>query len=685
MCNIYLGTSARTCCEAELKASTSANNEEQAASTKLPSTDADESWAKMPDRSPNWSAPSLARIRPALLALTALAAGCTIYLIQKHTWSSPAPPKSALHRSNARRRRPGPRQQQLLPRQDGYRPGERPRSAHNVAWGETPISLEFLDNEDNSTHVYGLYHCLDSENDLIGIPLSRRLQTTAELLTVNTNPALVAQLRSELERTFLNFYFWEHLQPSPISDAERDHIVSALERDGGFSADNVNAAIRWHQDGELSQNIESWEQSQSQQDLVRDFHEEGAGRMPHQTNVDTNENTTNLQTMDGREVTVVDTDSEPSWKPEGDTDDDNEAGRDGQSLLYLLYRIAEEQTRKEVYVHRGVTCNSCSTMPIRGIRYRCANCFDFDLCEQCEAMQIHTKTHLFYKIRIPAPFLGNPRQPQPVWYPGKPVMMNQTLLKDIMARLHRETGYSVPEVEARWEQFRCLAATDWPDDPNDYHLAIDRRTFDKCFVPNTSTRPPPPNLIYDRMFSYYDTNNDGFIGFEEFLKGLASLTKKNVAERWKRIFNGYDINDDGFIDRKDFLRMFRAYYALTKELTRELVAGMEDDISESGARDVVVGSQPISSAFSGTIPPGDGSRTVEGKVHNEHGDQIMNNAIPDNNSTVDESRNEPVPHSSIIGETLEAAEFGNANYTSSSAENEVFTTINVSLPFRAIS
>lgn len=321
------------------------------------------------------------------------------------------------------------------------------------------------------------------------------------------------------------------------------------------------------------------------------------------------------------EQTVADAESEHSLRGELGN---NEANKQGQSLLNLLYRIAEEQARKDGYVHRGVTCNGCGMIPIRGIRYRCANCVDYDLCEQCEAIQIHSKTHLFYKVRIPAPFLGNPRQPQPVWYPGKPSTVHRNLSRDVVARLCEETGFQSSEVEALWEQFRCLAATEWLRDPDQYYLAIDRRTFDKCFVPHTSLRPPPPNLIYDRMFAFYDTNGDGLISFDEFLKGLASLTKKNFSERRRRTFNGYDANGDGFVDRRDFLRMFRAYYALTKELTREIVSGMEDDVLEGGgARDVILGSQPISSAFSGEIIHGERSRAGEGKARDRNGDYVV--------------------------------------------------------------
>lgn len=94
--------------------------------------------------------------------------------------------------------------------------------------------------------------------------------------------------------------------------------------------------------------------------------------------------------------------------------------KEGQHLLNLLFNIAEDQARKEGYIHRGITCNSCQASPICGIRYKCSSCIDYDVCERCEARDDHNKTHLFIKIKIPMPPLTNPRAPciKPL-YPGE--------------------------------------------------------------------------------------------------------------------------------------------------------------------------------------------------------------------------------------------------------------------------
>lgn len=103
----------------------------------------------------------------------------------------------------------------------------------------------------------------------------------------------------------------------------------------------------------------------------------------------------------------------------GDKDED-----EGQGLLNLLYNVAEDQARREGYIHRGITCNSCQASPLCGIRYKCSSCIDYDICERCEAQDSHNKTHVFLRIKIPIPPLANPRTPciKPL-YPGKNILL----------------------------------------------------------------------------------------------------------------------------------------------------------------------------------------------------------------------------------------------------------------------
>ncbi|KAG0201492.1 hypothetical protein BGX28_005706 [Mortierella sp. GBA30] len=52
--------------------------------------------------------------------------------------------------------------------------------------------------------------------------------------------------------------------------------------------------------------------------------------------------------------------------------------------------------------HTGVVCDGCNG-DILGVRYKCGNCADYDLCGNCEASPIplHDPNHVFIKIRKP--------------------------------------------------------------------------------------------------------------------------------------------------------------------------------------------------------------------------------------------------------------------------------------------
>jgi hypothetical protein len=56
-------------------------------------------------------------------------------------------------------------------------------------------------------------------------------------------------------------------------------------------------------------------------------------------------------------------------------------------------------------VHLNVKCNGCSVSPIRGIRYWCENCEDYNLCEKCaeEEYKYHDRMHVFLRVVRPLP------------------------------------------------------------------------------------------------------------------------------------------------------------------------------------------------------------------------------------------------------------------------------------------
>jgi len=52
-------------------------------------------------------------------------------------------------------------------------------------------------------------------------------------------------------------------------------------------------------------------------------------------------------------------------------------------------------------VHEHVECDGCGVNPIKGFRYKCSVCENYDLCQTCEAKPIHDKTHPLIKYSTP--------------------------------------------------------------------------------------------------------------------------------------------------------------------------------------------------------------------------------------------------------------------------------------------
>ncbi len=61
---------------------------------------------------------------------------------------------------------------------------------------------------------------------------------------------------------------------------------------------------------------------------------------------------------------------------------------------YMVQRYEEQ--RNELF--NGVVCDGCDMTPIRGIRFMCSVCANYDLCERCERVGVHSH-HPMLKIR----------------------------------------------------------------------------------------------------------------------------------------------------------------------------------------------------------------------------------------------------------------------------------------------
>ena len=79
------------------------------------------------------------------------------------------------------------------------------------------------------------------------------------------------------------------------------------------------------------------------------------------------------------------------------------------------------------------------------------------------------------------------------------------------------------------------------------------------------------------VFRIYDTNNDGYIDFTEFMLIFFIMSDGKPAEVLTSIFRMFDVNSDGTITQKEMTKLIKDMYGLLKEddpslAARDLVA-----------------------------------------------------------------------------------------------------------------
>jgi len=76
---------------------------------------------------------------------------------------------------------------------------------------------------------------------------------------------------------------------------------------------------------------------------------------------------------------------------------------DGILRVFITEKPSAAPTAAEP-LHYGVTCDGCNG-EVRGIRHKCLNCPDYDLCSNCKATGMHSE-HEMGRIAQPLPMTG---------------------------------------------------------------------------------------------------------------------------------------------------------------------------------------------------------------------------------------------------------------------------------------
>ena len=133
--------------------------------------------------------------------------------------------------------------------------------------------------------------------------------------------------------------------------------------------------------------------------------------------------------------------------------------------------------------------------------------------------------------------------------------------------LSKKTHFNLTEIENLLTLYRRLCEG----------IEIDKmdRTRFREFLHNAFDMTD--DILLDRIFKFFDDDNDGVISREEWILGLSVFLKGNEEEHIKYCFDIYDLNGDGVISREEMLNMLKT------SLGRQ---GLDEDPDE-GVKDLI--------------------------------------------------------------------------------------------------
>lgn len=366
----------------------------------------------------------------------------------------------------------------------------------------------------------------------------------------------------------------------------------SIRRRGGRRFSSTDTAARVAINGNTNEDGAVDDDDEEDEELVSLFNEALTGLNTTDADNPETDAVANSTNNDGEENDDDPSSDDNEDEEDGDEIEVTESGSKGSvnmKLLNLLFAIADDQSRRSSIIHRSSKCNSCQESPIRGIRYKCAQCPDFDLCESCECHDIH-RQHLLLKIAIPLPPLMNPSTPLVrKFYPN--LLPPKELPHELGRKLQASTCFDMNELSSLYTEFCVLATTN-----NDGVEGITRETFSKCLGELGGSR----SVMCNRMFAFYDEDRDGAISFVEMARWFSIYKKGTLEEKTPGVFRAYDVDEDGKVSREDLRTMLEAFADTSRDMTRAMVRRMEEDILNEPSK--LLPGQPISAAFTAPIP-----------------------------------------------------------------------------------
>jgi len=145
---------------------------------------------------------------------------------------------------------------------------------------------------------------------------------------------------------------------------------------------------------------------------------------------------------------------------------------------------------------------------------------------------------------------------------GTPVLRDE----DAVA-LSKTSGLDVPQVKEAFEAFV-------KEHPNGK-----MKSKDFILMMNKAMPKKDAKKMEKHVFRIYDSNNDGYIDFVEFMLIFHIMSDGTPEEVLGKIFRVFDVNLDGTINKKEMARLVKDMYGLIK--TEDPTAASEKVIANS--------------------------------------------------------------------------------------------------------
>lgn len=78
-------------------------------------------------------------------------------------------------------------------------------------------------------------------------------------------------------------------------------------------------------------------------------------------------------------------------------DKDKDIDKNKDDVIY----VQNVDNIKSKAIHYGISCENCGQYDIKGVRYKCIKCRNYNLCEKCESKGVHDIYHILLKINYP--------------------------------------------------------------------------------------------------------------------------------------------------------------------------------------------------------------------------------------------------------------------------------------------